>query len=90
MLARMIRLSLFLLLATTGTGEPTTGASTGATDGVTDTDGDPTLGPMPPVYEPCGCASAGEGGGWALLALALTSGSRCRRRRPTSRRSCCR
>lgn len=89
MLARMIRLSLILLLATS-TGEPTTGATDGATSGGTDTDEAATLGPMPPVYKPCGCASAGEGGAWALLALVLTAGSRSRRRRPTSRRSCCR
>jgi MYXO-CTERM domain-containing protein len=82
MLAGMLSLPLILLLATDG--EATTGASTGVTDGATDTEDAATLGPMPPVYEPCGCASAGEGGGWALLALALTAGSRCRRRRPTT------
>lgn len=81
----MLSLPLIVLLLTDG--EATGGASTGVTDGLTDgvTDSDAaTLGPMPPVYEPCGCRSAGEGGGWALLALALTAGSRCRRRRPTT------
>lgn len=63
----------------TTTGEDTnTGTGTGAGDSTGDT------ATMPPVYEACGCASGGEAGGWTALALLFTSGSRCRRRRPTS------
>jgi hypothetical protein len=69
-------------LTTTGTG---TGTGTDSDSGVvTDTS------TMPPEFEPCGCRSAGEGGAWAVLALLFTVGSPYRRRRPTTRCSCCR
>ncbi|MDC0718915.1 hypothetical protein [Nannocystis bainbridge] len=66
--------------------EATTGTATDGTAG--DATGDTAS--MPPVYEPCGCNSGGEAGGWAALALLFTAGSRCRRRRPTTPRPCCR
>ncbi|PCC67336.1 MYXO-CTERM domain-containing protein [Nannocystis exedens] len=65
----------------------TAGTTAGATanDTANDTAGDTgDTATMPPVYEPCGCSSGGEAGGWAALALLLTAGSRCRRRRPTT------
>jgi len=75
---------------TTGSSGTDTSGDTGtATDtgtGAGDTTGDTAT--MPPVYEACGCNSAGEAGGWAALALLFTSGSPYRRRRPTTRGSC--
>lgn len=61
--------------------DPETDSSGAATGATTET--------MPPVYEPCGCDSAGEAGGWAALALLFTWGSPFRRRRPTNSRPCC-
>ncbi|MCY1058127.1 hypothetical protein [Nannocystis sp. SCPEA4] len=71
---------------TSGSGttvDASTGDATGTTGGAGDSDATSDTATMPPVYEACGCASAGEAGGWAALALLFTSGSRCRRRRPT-------
>lgn len=69
-------------------GEPalatTTAGTTDATGAASDTATGTDTSTMPPEYEPCGCRGAGEGGGWAVLALLLTAGSPCRRRRPTS------
>ncbi|MCY0990311.1 MYXO-CTERM sorting domain-containing protein [Nannocystis sp. ILAH1] len=76
--------------AASSTTDDTSTGTTGATanDTAGDTAGDTAT--MPPVYEACGCSSGGEAGGWAALALLFTAGSRCRRRRPTTSRSCCR
>lgn len=77
---------------------PTSGATTGATTGASSGSGSSgatgetgaTSETMPPVYHACGCTGAGEGGAWGLLALVLTAAAPSRRRRPTTRRPCCR
>ncbi len=74
---------------------PSTGGSGTASSGGTESTGSSgstgaTTETMPPVYEPCGCRGAGEGGAWGLLALALTAGAPSRRRRPTTPRPCSR
>ncbi|WP_434416230.1 hypothetical protein [Nannocystis pusilla] len=74
----------------TDTASSTTDDTSTGTTGATADDIAGDTASMPPVYEACGCDSGGEAGGWAALALLLTAGSRCRRRRPTTSRPCCR
>ncbi|MBZ5711600.1 hypothetical protein [Nannocystis pusilla] len=69
---------------TSGSGTTADASTADATGTTGDSDATGDTATMPPVYEACGCASAGEAGGWAALALLFTSGSRCRRRRPTT------
>lgn len=94
-MARLFALAalLFAPLAVLTTGVATGSTTTPTTGAATDTSGtsgtvSATTDTMPPVYEPCGCSSAGEGGGLAVLALLFTVGSPSRRRRPTSRPPC--
>lgn len=60
--------------ATSSGTDPTTGTT--AADGATGTD----TATMPPVYEPCGCRNAGEGGLSALLVLLALARLPARRR----------